>query len=211
MKRRVIYVGYLIAAMLAYLLGCSNMALYLSRLKKVNFRDKGSGNLGASNATLLLGWKAGVLVALHDAGKAFLAVLLCRWLFPNLEYVGAVAGIACVLGHIFPFYLKFKGGKGFASYIGMTFALNWKLAMAILIAAVLITVITDYIVFGTLTTIISVPTYLGITCHSLILALILLVGTAVIVLKHRENFVRIAKKTEPGLRCAISGKERVNK
>lgn len=203
--------GYMIAAMLAYLLGCSNMALYLSRLKKVNFRDKGSGNLGASNATLLLGWKAGVLVALHDAGKAFLAVLLCRWLFPNLEYVGAVAGIACVLGHIFPFYLKFKGGKGFASYIGMTFALNWKLAMAILIAAVLITVITDYIVFGTLTTIISVPTYLGITCHSLILALILLVGTAVIVLKHRENFVRIAKKTEPGLRCAISGKERVNK
>lgn len=203
--------SYLIAAMLAYLLGCSNMALYLSRLKKVNFRDKGSGNLGASNATLLLGWKAGVLVALHDAGKAFLAVLLCRWLFPNLEYVGAVAGIACVLGRIFPFYLKFKGGKGFASYIGMTFALNWKLAMAILIAAVLITVITDYIVFGTLTTIISVPTYLGITCHSLILALILLVGTAVIVLKHRENFVRIAKKTEPGLRCAISGKERVNK
>ena len=203
--------GYLIAAMLAYLLGCSNMALYLSRLKKVNFRDKGSGNLGASNATLLLGWKAGVLVALHDAGKAFLAVLLCRWLFPNLEYVGAVAGIACVLGHIFPFYLKFKGGKGFASYIGMTFALNWKLATAILIAAVLITVITDYIVFGTLTTIISVPTYLGITCHSLILALILLVGTVVIGWKHRENFVRIAKKTEPGLRCAISGNERVNK
>ena len=203
--------GYLLAGLLAYLIGCSNMALYLSRLKNVNFRDKGSGNLGASNATLLLGWRARVLVALHDAGKAFLAVLLCRWLFPNLEYVGAVGGIACVLGHIFPFYLKFKGGKGFASYIGMTFALNWKLAMAILIAAVLITVITDYIVFGTLTTIISVPAYLGITRHSLILALILLVGTVVIVLKHRENFVRIAKKTEPGLRCAISGKERVNK
>ena len=203
--------GYLLAGLLAYLIGCSNMALYLSRLKNVNFRDKGSGNLGASNATLLLGWRARVLVALHDAGKAFLAVLLCRWLFPNLEYVGAVGGIACVLGHIFPFYLKFKGGKGFASYIGMTFALNWKLAMAILIAAVLITVITDYFVFGTLTTIISVPAYLGITRHSLILALILLVGTVVIVLKHRENFVRIAKKTEPGLRCAISGKERVNK
>ena len=203
--------GYLLAGLLAYLIGCSNMALYLSRLKNVNFRDKGSGNLGASNATLLLGWRAGVLVALHDAGKAFLAVLLCRWMFPNLEYVGAAGGIACVLGHIFPFYLKFKGGKGFASYIGMTFALNWKLAMAILIAAVLITVITDYIVFGTLATIISVPAYLGITRHSLILALILLVGTVVIVLRHRENCVRIAKKTEPGLRCAISGKERVNK
>ena len=103
--------GYLIAAMLAYLLGCSNMALYLSRLKKVNFRDKGSGNLGASNATLLLGWKAGVLVALHDAGKALLAVLLCRWLFPNREYVGAVAGIACVLGHIFPLLSEIQGWK----------------------------------------------------------------------------------------------------
>lgn len=203
--------GYLIGALLAYLIGSSNMALYLSRLKKVNFRDKGSGNLGASNATLLLGWKAGVLVALHDAGKAFLAVQLCRWLFPDLEYVGAVGGIASVLGHIYPFYLKFKGGKGFASYIGMTFALSWKLALAICIAAVLITVITDYIVFGTMTTIVTVPTYLGITQHNLILALILLVGTAVIMFKHRENFVRIAKKTEPGLRCAISGKERVNK
>ena len=197
--------------LIGYLFGIIQTGYIYGKINHIDIRQHGSGNAGTTNALRTLGWKAGVLVALHDAGKAFLAVLLCRWLFPNLEYVGAVAGIACVLGHIFPFYLKFKGGKGFASYIGMTFALNWKLAMAILIAAVLITVITDYIVFGTLTTIISVPTYLGITCHSLILALILLVGTAVIVLKHRENFVRIVKKTEPGLRCAISGKQRVNK
>lgn len=203
--------GYLICIAMAYLIGCSNMALYLSKLKNVNFRDKGSGNLGASNATLLLGWRAGILVALHDAGKAFLAVLLAKWLFPNLEHAGAVAGIASVMGHIFPFYLKFRGGKGFASYIGMTFALNWKLALGILLVCVLITVITDYIVLGTMTTIFTVPTYLGYTRHSLILALILCVGTVVILYKHRENLVRILKREEIGLRAAISGKERVNK
>ena len=68
--------SYLIIACVGYLLGCSSMALYLSRWKKVNMRDQGSGNLGASNATLLMGWGAGVAVAVHDVLKAALAVIL---------------------------------------------------------------------------------------------------------------------------------------
>lgn len=201
--------GYVISAMLAYLIGSSNMALYLAKMNNVDFRSGGSGNLGASNATVLLGWRAGILVAAHDIGKSFLVVIVARWLFPGLDHVGAVAGISSVLGHIFPFYLKFKGGKGFASYIGMTFALNWKLAIIICVVCLLVTVITDYIVVGTMTTIITVPTYLGVTRHSLILALILCVGTAVIIYKHRENFVRIVKGTEIGLRSTLQGKNRV--
>ena len=96
------YIAYLAAALGAYALGCSNMAFYLSKLHKVDFRGGGSGNLGASNATILMGWKAGILVAIHDAGKALLAVLLANLFFPALPNVGAVAGIAAVLGHIFP-------------------------------------------------------------------------------------------------------------
>lgn len=200
--------GYLIAAVLAYLIGCSNMALYLSRLKKVNLQDKGSGNLGASNATVLMGWSAGVLVAVHDIGKAALAVLLAKLLFPELAYVGAVAGVASVLGHIFPFYLKFKGGKGFASFIGMTLGLNWKLALIVAVLIVLVTLITDYIVAGTVTTIVLVPIWEGIAAGSVALALILCVATAVILYKHRENFVRILKGTEIGLRSAAKGEHR---
>ena len=67
--------SYLIAALTGYLLGCSNMAYWISQIKKVDIRSQGSGNLGASNATVLLGWGAGVIVAVHDIGKAILAVL----------------------------------------------------------------------------------------------------------------------------------------
>lgn len=201
---------YILAIAAGYLLGCSNMAYYLAKIKKADLRSAGSGNLGASNATVLLGWKAGVLTALHDIGKAALAVLLMKWLFPEAEHIGAVAGVACVLGHIFPFYLKFKGGKGFASYFGMTLALNWKLALCVGIAIVVVTFVTDYIVCGTVTTIVTVPVYMGIT-NSWLLAMILCVATAVIFYKHRENIPRMLNGTELGLRSAIRGDNRLKK
>ena len=200
---------YILVIVGAYLLGCSNMALYISRIKKVDPRAGGSGNLGASNATALMGWRVGIVVAIHDIGKATLAVILARALFPDLVYIGAAAGVACVLGHIFPFYLKFRGGKGFASYIGMTLALNWKFALVIMALVLLVTVITDYIVVGTPLTILSAPVYLGIAEHSILLALILCIATVVILYKHRMNYVRIYNGTEIGLRSVAKGKHRV--
>ena len=200
---------YLLVIAIAYLLGSSNMALYISKIKKVDARAGGSGNLGASNATALMGWRVGITVALHDIGKSALAVLLARFFFPELPNIGAVAGIASVLGHIFPFYLKFNGGKGFASFWGMTLALNWKLALIIAVLVVVVTVITDYIVVGTTLTILTVPVYLGIAEHSILLALILCIGTVVIMYKHRMNYVRIYKGTEIGLRSVAQGKHRV--
>jgi glycerol-3-phosphate acyltransferase PlsY len=200
---------YALAILLAYLLGCSNMALYISKIKKLDLRAGGSGNLGASNATALMGWRAGATVAVHDIGKSALAVVLAKLMFPQLPLIGAVAGVASVLGHIFPFYLKFKGGKGFASYIGMTLALNWKLALVIMALVLIVTLITDYIVVGTTLTILSVPTYLGIAEHSILLALILCGATVVIIYKHRMNYVRIYKGTEMGLRSVAKGQYKV--
>lgn len=200
---------YALVILLAYLLGCSNMALYISKIKKLDLRAGGSGNLGASNATALMGWRAGATVAVHDIGKSALAVVLAKLMFPQLPLIGAVAGVASVLGHIFPFYLEFKGGKGFASYIGMTLALNWKLALVIMALVLIVTLITDYIVVGTTLTILSVPTYLGIAEHSILLALILCVATVVIIYKHRMNYVRIYKGTEMGLRSVAKGQYKV--
>ena len=202
-------VVYILVALGAYLLGCSNMALYLASVKHVNLRSGGSGNLGASNATAMMGWRSGITVAIHDIGKSALAVFLAKLLFPDLLWIGAVAGVASVLGHIFPFYLKFKGGKGFASYFGMTLALNWKLALVIGVLIVLVTVLTDYIVMGTTLTIVSVPVYMGIVEHSILLALILCIATAVIAYKHRMNYIRIYNGTEIGLRSVAKGEHRV--
>ena len=203
--------GYLIASLLGYILGCSNLAYYISRAAQKDIRKDGSGNLGASNATILFGWKAGVSVALHDIGKALLAVILAKALFPELEYVGAAAGVAAVLGHIFPFYLKFKGGKGTASFFGLTIALNWKLALAAFLILLLATIITDYIVIGTFSTIVTVPVYIGFFAHNLILAAIVCIASFTIFWKHRENIGRMIRKEEIGLRSTMRGDKRYDK
>lgn len=199
---------YILVVFCAYLIGCSSMSFYLAKLKGVDIRSKGTKNLGASNALTLMGWKAGILVGIHDIGKAALAVLLANYLFPELPYIGAVAGVACILGHIFPFYLRFKGGKGFASFLGMTLALNWKFALVLLLAVLLVTLITDYIIAGTVVSIVTVSVYMGITAHSYILAAILFIATAIIAYKHRENFIRIRNGTEIRFRSASRGEHR---
>lgn len=200
--------GYIIVILLAYLMGCSNMALYIAKLMKQDLRNSGTGNLGASNTTILLGWRAGVAVGIHDIGKSALALILAELIFPDLPFIGALAGVASVLGHIFPFYLKFKGGKGFASFIGMSVALNWKIALAVLALMVVVTLITDYLVAGTMTTIVLVPVSIGFMTQSVVVPLILLIATAVITYKHRENFVRMYNGTEIGLKSTIKGEHK---
>ena len=201
---------YLFIALIGYGLGCSNMAVYLAALKGVDLRAGGSGNPGASNAMILMGWKAGVIVGLHDIGKAVAAVLVCELLFPAAPLAGVVGGVACVLGHMFPFYLRFHGGKGFASYLGMALALNWRAALVIFLAVVIITLVTDYVVIGTMTTVVSFPIYSALT-GSCLTALLLSLVSLVIIYKHRMNLVRIRRGTEIGLRSANRGDHRANK
>lgn len=180
--------GYLLAVLLGYTLGCSSMAFYIGKWKHRDIRSAGSGNLGASNATVLFGWGAGVAVALHDIGKGVLAVWLANRLFPQLEYAGAAAGVACVLGHIYPVWLGFRGGKGLAAYFGMTLAINWRLAAFLV-----------------------VPVYMGLTTHNRLLTGILGIASAVMLLKHWENLVRIAKGQEIGLCSTARGENRVDR
>lgn len=200
---------YVLVVLCAYVVGSSSMSFYLSKLNGVELRDKGSKNLGASNAMILMGWKAGILVGIHDIGKSVIAVLLANYMFPDLPYIGVLAGVACILGHIFPFYLRFKGGKGFASFIGMVLALNWKYALVLLVLIVLVTLVTDYIVSGTITAVVLSPIYFGIAERNVIIPCIILIATTVILYKHRENFVRMYKGTEIGLRSANRGEHRV--
>ena len=201
--------AYFIMCIIGYLLGCSNMATYLAKAKGGDITSGGSGNPGASNATILMGWRAGILVAVHDAGKALVAVIIGKLLFPDVRGVAVVAGAACVLGHIFPLFLKFKGGKGFASYIGMILALNWKFALIIIAAVIIVTVVFDYLVIGTTLTVVSLPVYLIFSSSGWIAVAAACVATSVIIFQHRINYVRIWKGTEIGLRSTMKGEHRV--
>lgn len=188
-----------VCALIGYLLGCSNMALYISKLKGIDLRQTGSKNLGASNTFLTFGPLWAVLVFFHDAGKAALAVYLSQRLFPALPAGGYMAGAAAVMGHMFPFYLRFRGGKGFAAYLGTILILNWRFGLMILLIVAGVTLITNYIVIGTVTTVTAYPIYTAIMTRSLVAVGILSLVSLVILWKHRENYVRIVNGSEPGL------------
>lgn len=200
---------YFVSILVGYLLGSSSMTYYLGRLKNIDVRNHGTGNLGASNAAVTMGWGAAVLVAVHDIGKAILAVVLARWLFPGVAYLGELAGVACVVGHMFPFYLGFRGGKGLASFIGMTIALDIRVAVGAVILLVLVTVISDFIALGTVTLTVVVPLALWLVTGDMLVLLALLPATAVMVFKHLDNLKRIAQGKEIGLRSTIKGEHRV--
>lgn len=196
---------YILTIVLSYLIGSSNMSYYISRIKRVDFRADGSKNLGASNTVLLAGWRAGIAVGVHDILKGVLCVILSQ-IFSDLPYIGVLAGVSCVLGHIFPFYLKFKGGKGFASYIGVAYGINWKVALILTAIILVIMLLSDYIVVATTLTVTLVPIVYGFTERSYILPLILLVASMVIIIKHIENYKRMINKTE--MRLSKIGKSK---
>ena len=193
---------YILCILIGYILGNINMAYIIGRVKGFDIRTKGSTNAGASNATITMGWSIGVLVGICDILKAFTSVLICKTLFPELELAGIVAGVSCILGHIFPFYLKFRGGKGFASYLGMILALDWKVFLVFAVSIIIITVVTDYIALATLTTVIVYPFYLIYTKIGVVVPLIVAIASIVMVFKHIDNIKRIATGKEIGLRSA---------
>ncbi len=204
------YLLYLPLILISYAVGSLSMAYFLSQRRGFDIRNEGSGNMGASNAMVTMGWGAGILTAFCDIGKAALCVFAAKWLLGGtLPFAGAVAGVSAVLGHIFPFYLHFRGGKGLASFLGMTLGLNWQVFLAACVLIVLITVITDYIVYATVTTAVAVPIALGIMARQPLLSVILFIATAVMLVKHKENYKRLREGTEIGLLRAGKGEGRV--
>ena len=202
---------YLIIALIGYLFGCSNLAFFLSKARGFDIRERGSNNAGASNATVTMGLMVGFLVGLHDVAKAFIAALFATYLFPEVPEAAVVAGAAAVIGHIFPFYLKFQGGKGLASLVGLILAWDWKFGLLLMLAILLITLISDYIVLGTLTAVVVFPIYLTIS-HAPPLAIGVICCTSVIMfLKHRINIKRLFSGEEIGLRRALSKQDKVSK
>jgi len=201
---------YVITILAAYLLGTLNPALFLSRRRGVDLRAGGSKNLGTANTVILMGWGMGFLVCLFDVGKAALSVLLSQRVFPGTPYLGLIAGVACILGHMFPFYLRFRGGKGFASYVGVMLAVNWRFTLSFAAFAILMAVLTRVIFAATLVTIVSFPVFLAVTAFWVDAAIIGF-ASLVILCRHKENFTRILNGTEVRFKQARKGELRVKK
>ena len=110
--------------LIGYLLGSVSPSFLLARRKGYDVRQSGSGNAGASNTVILVGKLAGLLVALLDILKAACAWWLCEALFPALSVAGPIAGVSALLGHLFPVWLRFRGGRGLACLGGICLAYN---------------------------------------------------------------------------------------
>lgn len=187
---------FAVAILLGYLLGCFNLAFIISKVKKIDLQNTGSKNLGASNTFITVGKGLGVLVGACDIFKCTLVVILIKLIFPDIDYLPYIAGVSCVLGHMFPFYLKFKGGKGFASFLGMSLGIHWKYFIVIGICIILITLITKYIVLATMATVISYPIFLVFDTSNWIIVTMVAILSIIIIMKHYKNLIRIAKGEE---------------
>lgn len=191
--------SYLAAALIGYLFGTPNPSLMLSRVRGVDVTEGGSGNPGATNTMVVMGLRFGLLVAFFDISKAILAVRLCRRLFRTAQFAGAVGGVACVLGHVFPFYRHFRGGKGFAAYVGMILALDWRYVAYFIVPVILVILVTDYFVSGTMATLASFPFYCA-AVQLRVTAVLALVASAIVLCKHHDNMIAIANGTERHVR-----------
>lgn len=190
---------YFISLLLGYALGCINPAYFFAKAKGFDIRTRGTMSAGASNAKTTMGWKYGIFCALYDALKSVLAMFIIRLLFNGSEDAAVLAGCSAVIGHIFPFYLNFKGGKGFAAYIGMVFAINWKLGLILLAIGAILSLLTNWVVMATLTFILSFPIYNLINNEPTIVTISSAVVSLVILYKHIINFRKLFNKEEIGI------------
>lgn len=193
---------YAIPVILGYLLGSISPAAFLGKIKKVNMRQSGTGNLGATNTALLMGKKLGFAVMFFDIFKGALAVILAKLIFAETAAVsGLIGGCAAVLGHMFPFYMKFKGGKGLAAYGGMVLACD-PLAFLILLGfGIICMFVFNYCVALTISASALFPVTVALsrmgTPEMIPMTVISAVVTAIFIFRHRSNVIRAFKKQEP--------------
>lgn len=196
----------IIAGLIGYLFGCINAAYFVGKLKGKDIRAIGSNNAGASNTFIMIGKGWGVLVGVFDILKSYLAALLVSVLFPGNELLPIIAGAAAVFGHIFPFWMKFKGGKGLACLMGLLLYMDWKYFVIMGILIVAITLITDFISIGTIAVAVLMPVVLIFQKAAAPVIGIFVVLAIVIFCKHIINIRRIKNKEEYGFLRKNRGK-----
>jgi len=186
----------ILCAAMGYLLGMINPAYIFGRIHGFDIRQYGSKNAGATNATMIMGKAAGVVCVIVDVFKAFAAYKIAVRLFPMISFAGVLAGTACILGHIFPAWMHFSGGKGLACMLGMMLAHNWKLFLALLIAEILLVLMAGYICLMALTLSFVFPVAYVAGTGDIVGLCVLALLIPVVIYKHLPNIRRILQGKE---------------
>lgn len=192
----------LLVIIIGYLFGCIHGSQIVGKLKKVNIKKNGMKNAGATNTTLLLGWKLGLFVAFIDVFKAVISMTLTAIILEKsgiilehatlLIYINA---LFVIIGHNYPLTMNFDGGKGTASFFGVLLVLNPLFAVISLVLLLLFAIVTNYFVIGTLFTYIGFIMFTSKT-YTTGPILISILFILIFFIKHMENFKRIIKNKE---------------
>lgn len=236
-----VYVGLIIVAVVCYLLGSVNTSILLSKITGKDIRTEGSGNAGATNMLRSHGVKMGVFTLLGDLLKGVLAVLFCLWMtyiirrylhIPNQDFLQIhalnmtspslfwlfsyryIGALCVVLGHDFPLYFGFRGGKGVATSLGVILVLDWRIALIVMVISIAIMAATRYVSLGSILApifyTVAVSLYSGFLSPYafnylwLVFALLL---SLLIIVKHRRNIERLFNHTESKL--GVKGTEKI--
>lgn len=185
-----------LAIVVAYLVGSVPFALLLARhWGDADIRHVGSGNVGAANALRASGVRTGVLVAVLDIAKGAASVALASHL-SNVAAAPAIAGLSAIVGHVYPVWLRFKGGKGVATACGV-FSVLTPIAVAPSLVAFLLTVWgTKYISLGSIVASVALPSIAYAAGASTISFAVACAAAALILFRHRSNVIRLLDGTE---------------
>jgi len=200
--------SYLIAGLVGYLLGSCPNGLIVSRARGVDIRKHGSGNIGATNVLRVLGRKWGYLVFALDAAKGLVAVRLAYFIahaiqpaLAHPELIGIAAGVACILGHTFPVWLGFRGGKGVATSAGVLLGLMPIAVVSVFVVWLLLFKTTLYVSVASIGAAVSLPIFVLLYLHfkmltgASLLPFSILIA-AVVIWRHRSNMQRLFQGKE---------------
>ena len=196
----------LIVAIIAYLIGSINFSVILSKkMAGFDVREKGSGNAGTTNMLRTVGKKAAAITLICDILKGVVAILIAILIGKIVEESNSallvqIAGVAVILGHTFPIFFKFKGGKGVATSLGVLIMSNWQIGLICLVFALVLMTLTQMVSVGSIAAAILypvltlfIPQNYIVPGNYLIYSIILAV---LIVFNHRENVKRLLNGTE---------------
>ena len=199
------YLPILIIVLVAYLLGSIPSSVWIGKIfYGIDVREHGSGNAGTTNTIRILGYKAGIPVFIIDALKGWLAVFLTKIIFgyfPSMEmpeYMPIVSAVAVVLGHIFPVFAGFRGGKGVATLLGVGFGLIPIPALIALAIFMVVLFSFGYVSLASIIATITLPvvTYFFVMPDNIFLFLLTIAVAVFVPITHRQNIKRLMNGTE---------------
>ena len=192
------YITNISLIIIFYLIGSLPFALILTKLSGFgDIRNIGSGNVGATNVLRTGNKYLAFIVLSLDIIKGFVPLIILQFYFEDLSLLNKIIlGHFAIIGHIFPIWLKFKGGKGVATYIGFLFSINPYIALSFLILWLVVALSTKYSSLGSLTSVLVAPIYFIFINFNLYIGIFFIYLSLIIYFKHSENIKRLLNKTE---------------